>query len=229
MKITKIWKIKRDRRYTGYKAVIFDLDGTLINSLPYHFLAFKDLLLEHNIRIHDGRLKRLIGMSTTDILKELKKAYGFKENIQDLREERRYHYFKFLGNRNIVFPGAIATLKKLRLNYRLAVATGSSKVIFYHSAGKDFQELFDFVVTINDVKKGKPHPGQFISAAHKMHIPIKECLVVGDSIYDAVAAKRAGMDFFGVATGYNTKQRLLDYGALEAANSVNDLPYLLNK
>ncbi len=229
MKITKIFRFTGKKRYARYRAIIFDLDGTLINSLPYHLIAFKDLLLEHNIRIHDGRLRRLIGMPTTDILKELKKAYGFKENIQDLREERRYHYFKFLGNRNIVFPGVIPTLKKLRLNYKLAVATGSSKVIFSHSTDKDFQELFDFVVTINEVKNGKPHPGQFIFAAHKLHIPIRECLAVGDSIYDAIAAKRAGMDFFGVATGYNTRQRLVDYGALEAVNSVNELPDLLNK
>ncbi len=229
MEIAKILRFRRKKRYREYRAIIFDLDGTLINSLPYHSLAFKDLLLEHSIRIHDSRLRRLIGMPTTDILKELKRTYGFKENVQDLREERRYHYFKFLGNRNISFPRVLSTLKKLRLNHKLAVATGSSKVIFTHSTDKDFQELFDFVVTINEVKKGKPHPGQFILAAHKLHIPIKECLVVGDSIYDAIAAKRAGMDFFGVATGYTSRQILLGYGALEVLDSAANLPDILDK
>lgn len=211
----------------GYKAIIFDLDGTLINSLPYHFLAFKDLLLEHNIRVNDSDLRRLIGMPTASILKELKRKYKFKENVQDLREERRYHYFKFLGQRNIIFRGIKATLEKLRLDYKIAVATGSSKVIFTHSTDRDFQEMFDFVATINDVKKGKPYPEQFIYTARKLHAKPRECVVVGDSIYDAIAAKSAKMDFIGVTTGYNKKQELLKYDAINVLKSVNELVKIL--
>ncbi len=206
-----------------YKAMIFDLDGTLINSLPYHFLAFKDLLLEHDIRINDSHLKKMMGMPTTDILKELKKKYRFKENVHDLREERRYHYFKFLGRRNIVFPKVKETLKKLRFNYKIAVATGSSKVIFMHSTDKDFQDVFDFVATINDVKKGKPYPEQFLYTAGRLRAKPKDCVVIGDSIYDAIAAKRAGMDFIGVTTGYTHRQILFRHGAARVLKSVNEL------
>jgi HAD superfamily hydrolase (TIGR01509 family) len=212
-------KIKEQK----YKAIIFDLDGTLINSLPYHFLAFKDLLLEHDIRIDNRHLKKLMGMPTTDILKELKNKYKFKENVQDLREERRYHYFKFLGMRNIVFKGITATLKKLRFNYKIAVATGSSKVVFAHSTDKDFQDVFDFVATINDVNKGKPYPEQFLYTARNLHVKPNDCVVVGDSIYDAIAAKHAAMDFIGVTTGYNKKQILAEYGAVKVLKSVNEL------
>lgn len=210
-----------------YRAIIFDLDGTLINSLPYHFLAFKDLLLEHDIRIDDNHLKKLIGMSTTDILKELKKKYKFRENVQDLREERRYHYFKFLGRRNIVFPGVTETLRKLRFNCKIAVATGSSKVVFMHSTDRDFQDNFDIVATINDVKRGKPYPEQFFYVARKFHVKPKECLVVGDSIYDAMAAKHAGMDFIGVTSGYNKASILKRYDAVNVIKSVNELPKIL--
>jgi HAD superfamily hydrolase (TIGR01509 family) len=210
-----------------YKAIIFDLDGTLINSLPYHFLAFKDLLLEHGIRIDDRHLKRLMGMPTTDILKELKKKYKFRENVQDLREERRYHYFKFIGMRNIVFKGITATLKKLRMSYKIAVATGSSKIIFLHSTDRDFQDVFDFVATINDVKKGKPYPEQFLYTAKKLRVKPAACLVIGDSTYDAIAAKNAGMDFIGVISGYSKKQTLLEHGAKRAIKSVNELTKIL--
>ena len=209
------------------KAIIFDLDGTLINSLPYHFIAFKDLLLEHGIRVDDAHLRRLIGMPTTEILKELKRKYKFKENIQDLREERRYHYFKFLGNRKIAFPGVRDMLERLRLDYKLAVATGSSKVIFEHSTDKDFQELFDVVVTINDVNKGKPHPEQLLLAAHKMHVKPKDCIVVGDSIYDAIAANSAGMKFIGSATGYTSKQEMMEHGAMDVVKPISKLEKVL--
>ena len=210
-----------------YKLIIFDLDGTLINSLPYHFLAFKDLLLEHNIRIDDKELRKLIGMSTTDILNKIKKKYRFRENVQDLREERRFHYFKFLGNRNIVFPDVKRILNKLKFDYKLALATGSSKIIFRHSTDRDFQEIFDFVVTINDVKKGKPHPAQFLFAAGRLRVKPRDCLVIGDSIYDALAAKHAKMDFIGIIKGYNKKGALLSHGAVRTIDSIKELEKIL--
>ena len=210
-----------------YELVIFDLDGTLIDSLPYHFLAFKDLMLEYGIRIDDKHLKKLIGMSTNDILKDLKKKYKFKERIQDLREERRFHYFKFLGNRNIIFPQVRAALKKLHSSCQLAIATGSSKIILTHSTDKSFQELFDCIVSINDVRKGKPDPDELFLAARKLHAVPKKCLVVGDSIYDAIAAKSGGMDFIGVTTGYNKRQKLFKYGAIKVIDSIAELEKIL--
>jgi HAD superfamily hydrolase (TIGR01509 family) len=208
----------------GFKAIIFDLDGTLINSLPYHFLSFKDLLLEHNIRVSDTHLKKLIGYSTEKILRELKKKYKFQENIQDMREERRYHYFKFVGRRDLVFPGVKRILEDLRLNYELAVATGSSMIVFEHSTDKEFQEIFDKVITINDVKKGKPHPDQLILAAKRLRVAPEKCLVIGDSIYDAQAAKNAGMSFIGVTTGYHSVRELKKEGALATIDSIKQLP-----
>lgn len=210
-----------------YKAIIFDLDGTLINSLPYHFLSFKDLLLEHGIRVEDAHLKQLMGHSTQYILKELKKKYKFKENTEDLLEERRYHYFKFLGRKDLVFPRAEKSLESLRLNYKLALATGSSLVIVLHSTDKGFQQLFDTMITINDVKRGKPHPDQLIMAAKKLRTNKKDCLVIGDSIYDAIAARKAGMDFIGVTTGYTSAKALKKEGALKTIGSIHELVKLL--
>jgi len=210
-----------------YKALIFDLDGTLIDSLPYHFLAFKELLLERNVRIHDQVLKKLMGMPTNSILKELKKHYRFRDNIEDLREERRFHYFKFLGTKNVVFPGVMKTLKELRLNYKIAIATGSSYVMYTHSTNKDFQSLFDFVSTINDVKQGKPNPDQFLLASRKLRVKPKDCVIIGDSTYDAEAAKKAGMDFIGATTGYNKNHTLLLHGALKTVHSISELKKIL--
>ena len=208
-----------------YKAIIFDLDGTLINSMPYHELAFKDLLREHNIEIDEKHLRKMLGLSTETILKSLKKKYKFKESIEDLREERRYHYFKFLGTKNIVFPGVMKMLEKLRLDYKLAIATGSSLVVFNHSVDADFRELFDVVVTINDVKsdRGKPMPDQLIIAAKKMRVKPFECLMIGDSIYDGLAAKRAYVDFIGVLTGFTLKRDLLKENPVKVISSAKEL------
>ena len=210
-----------------YKAVIFDLDGTLINSLPYHVLSFKDLLLERGVRVDDNYLKKLIGLPTEVILKELEHKYRIKENIHNLREERRYHYFKFLGKRDITFPGVKKFLGELRLDYKLAVATGSSKVILIHSTDKDFQGLFDVVVTINEVKKGKPSPEQLFLAVKRLKVKKQECLFIGDSIYDAIASKTAGIDFIGVTTGYIQSKEFKENSVIKVLSSVKELKKIL--
>jgi HAD superfamily hydrolase (TIGR01509 family) len=210
-----------------YKAIIFDLDGTLINSLPYHYLAFKDLLEEHNIHINDKHLKVLMGKSTHDIFTELKKKYGFKEKIEDLREERRYHYFKFVGQKNLLFPGVEPLLKKLRKKYKLGLATGSSRIIFSHSTNKSFETLFDTIVTITDVKNGKPDPEQFLKTARKLKVKPEQCLVIGDSLYDADGAANAKMDCIGVTTGYTRAKTFREHKTVKVIVAVTDLSRVL--
>lgn len=210
-----------------YKAIIFDLDGTLINSLPYHLMAFKDLLLERRLRLSESKVKSLFGRPSMEIFTELKKHYHFKEDLEDLREERRYHYFKFIGTRNIVFPGVVITLKKLRLNYRIGLATGSSYVTYSHSTDNNFQSLFDFSSTINDVKKGKPDPEQLFLVARRLKVKPCECLVVGDSVYDGMAAAKAGMDFIGVTTGYTSLRVLERYHPIKIIKSISELSKFL--
>jgi len=210
-----------------YKAVIFDLDGTLINSLPYHIKAFQDLFLEHGFRVPSNRIKHLAGLPTIGILKELKKKYHFKEKLEDLREERRYHYFKFLGRKNIIFPCVENAIKKLKKSYKLGIATGSSRVTFEHSTNRKFQNLFNVIITINDVHKGKPHPDQLLRAAKEMRVKPSECLVVGDSFTDGITAKAAGMDFVGVLTGYTKEKELKKYGAFLVLKSARELPGVL--
>jgi HAD superfamily hydrolase (TIGR01509 family) len=212
--------MKEDRKY---KAIIFDLDGTLIDSMPYHVAAFKDLLREHNIKIKKGELEKIIGMPTTKIFEILKKRHKFKEKIVDLREERRYHFFKFLGTQNIAFPGVMNTIKKLKKKYKVAVATGSSRITFVHSTTLDFQKLFKEVITFDDVKSGKPSPDQLLLVARKLKIKPIDCIMVGDSIFDQLAAKNAGMDSIGVLTGNTSKKDLLNAGAKFVIESVNEL------
>lgn len=212
-----------------YKAIIFDLDGTLINSLPYHLMAFKDLMLERGFRVPDKDVEKMFGRPSREIFKFLMKKYKFKGNIEDMREERRYHYFKFLGTRNIIFPGIIKTLVKLRLNYKIAVATGSSYVTYSHSTDLDFRNLFDFTSTINDLKRGKPYPDQLFYVMKHLKVKPQECLIIGDSMYDGIAAKRAGADFIGVTSGYTSAKELRKYEPLIVLKSVNELGKFFNK
>lgn len=206
-----------------YKAIIFDLDGTLINSMSYHFMAFKETLKEHGINMKDATLKNFMGGSTRKILQAIKNVYNFPGKIEDIREERRYHYFRLLGNKNIIFPGIESLIKELKENYKLGIATGSSRVTVRYSINKNFQNMFDFIATINDVRRGKPFPDQLILVAKKLRVKPFECLMVGDSSYDGLAARAAGMDFLGVTTGYTSAKELKKNGAAMVLSGVKDI------
>lgn len=212
-----------------YKLIIFDLDGTLIDSMPYHFKAFKKTLTENGVNIKDATLRKFMGVSTKEIFQEIKKKHNFPGTVKDVREERRYHYFKSLKNKNIIFPGIEKTLKELKKEYKLAIATGSSRVTARYSTNKNFQELFDVIITLNDVKKGKPSPDQILLAAKKTKTKLSECLMVGDSIYDLISAKRAGVDSVGVLTGYTSKKELQKYEPKRVISSVNRITTYLNQ
>jgi HAD superfamily hydrolase (TIGR01509 family) len=212
-----------------YKAIIFDLDGTLIDSMPLHFKAFKKTLKEHGVSMKDATLKHFMGSSTKKILQDIKKIYSFQGKVDDVREERRYHYFQELGKKNILFPGVKTLLRNLKKDYKIAIATGSSRVTVRYPMKKEFLDLFDYIVTINDVSNGKPAPDQLLLAAKKMKVKPLECLMVGDSNYDIISAKRAKMNSIGVLTGYTSRKELLDAGAKKVFKSVREIKSYLNE
>ena len=114
-------------------------------------------------------------------------------------------------------------MKLLKKKYLIAIATGSSKIVLLHSTKKVFTNLFDLIVSINDVKKGKPNPDQLILASKKLKIKKENCLMVGDSLYDLEAAKNAGMDFIGVTTGFTSRKEMKKHGAKIVVKSIWEL------
>jgi HAD superfamily hydrolase (TIGR01549 family) len=171
----------------------------------------------------DATLKDFMGSSTRKILENIKEVYPFEGKIEDVREERRYHYFKAVGDRDIFIRGVKKLIPRLKEGYKLAIATGSSRVTARYSITRDFQSNFNTMVTINDVKKGKPAPDQLLLVAKRLKVKPSECLMVGDSVYDILAAKGLKMDSFGVLTGYTSKKELFEAGAKKVLRNVNKL------
>lgn len=206
-----------------YSAIIFDLDGTLIDSMPYHVKAFQKLYSVRGIKINLNEARNLMGLPAAEIIAHLNKKHQVKDNVLKMRDERRSYFFELIKNKDITIKGVKKTIGEIKKEYKTAIVTGSSRKSYLGSTNKEFQKLFDCVICVDDVKNAKPAPDELLLAAKKLKVKHSECLMIGDSIFDQMAAKRAKMDSVGVLTGYTPARNLIAAGAKIVIKSVNEL------
>jgi len=206
---------------------IFDLDGTLTDSVYQNVAAWKEALDAEGIPLAMWRIHRKIGMSGGLMLKNLSRETGLdlsEQQAQRLGELHAQAYERLQGQ-IIALPGAVELLDKLDSeNLSWCIAT-SGKVataeINLKALGLKSHEIN--LVTRDDVKQGKPDPALFIAAADKLGVPIDECLVVGDAIWDMLAARRAKALGIGLLSGGYDITELERAGALRVYADPLDL------
>lgn len=196
-------------------AFLFDLDGTLVDSVYHHVLAWRDALDQEGIPLSVWRIHRRIGMSgglfTNMLLRETGRQIE-PDRIERLRELHAAAY----NSRSAEIPplpGARELLVELtRLGIRWAIATSGRM----ETAGPVLKNLgVDLdrvpVVTRDQVRYAKPDPDLFVAAAERLGVPIETTVVVGDAIWDMLAARRARALGIGLLSG--------GYGEAELARS----------
>ncbi len=178
------------------KAVIFDLDGTLVDSEPNYSKADDVLFEEYGIpALSEDMKKKYVGIGTLEMMEDVKKIYGMNESIDILVAKKNKYYLEIAKKNTIVFPEMYRFLQLLKENnYLLAIASGSSsEIIDIILAITNLREYFDVIVSADEVEKGKPAPDVFWEAAKRLGVPFKNCLVMEDSVHGVEAAKRASM------------------------------------
>jgi HAD superfamily hydrolase (TIGR01509 family) len=183
------------------KAVIFDMDGLMINSEPIQSKGFELLLREYHKKpiYHTNGLVHVVG--THGNCAKLKIKYQIDEELDILKQKRQQFYQKLLKSEVIKsMPGLNSLLKFLKKNdLKIAVATNSFlediKVIF---PKLKILSYFNVFVTCEDVINGKPAPDIYLKAAKRLNIKPAECLVLEDSETGVSAGKNAGMKVIAV-------------------------------
>ncbi|WP_067935876.1 HAD family hydrolase [Alicyclobacillus kakegawensis] len=178
------------------EAVIFDLDGTLIDSEPVYLKAERKLLAEYGIHDFDESVKRqYIGMSTREMMERMVEKYGIRESIDVLIEKKNHYYIAIAKEHTYVFPEMRKFMELLMsYGYSLSLASGSSRIVLDNllpSVG--LAHYFDVILSADQVPRGKPAPDLFYEAAHRLGVKAQNCLVVEDSGYGIEAAKKASM------------------------------------
>jgi len=206
---------------------IFDLDGTLTDSVYQNVAAWKEALDAEGIPLPMWRLHRKIGMSGGLMLKNLSRETGLDltEEQAERLSKRHSEAYERLQGQIIALPGAVDLLKKLDAeNLKWCIATSgemSTAEINLKVLGLDKDKIT--LVTRDDVKQGKPDPSLFIAGADKMGVPIEECLVIGDAIWDMLAARRAKATGIGLLSGGYDISELERAGALRVYEEPLDL------
>jgi len=183
------------------EAVIFDMDGVIINSEPLHYKANQDLFDKLGFSVPSTEYSNYIGISNEKMWEDLKSKYDLNEDLEDLTEKQRKHTNKFIQdnmNGNEI-PGIKKILEELKdTKIKTAIASSSTRdLIETVIKGYDLCEYFDVIVSGDDVKKGKPNPDIFILAAEKLSVNIKKCVVIEDSTNGVNGAKKSGAKCIG--------------------------------
>jgi len=207
-------------------AFLFDLDGTLVDSSYEHTLAWRNALRQEGFDVPTWKVHRRIGMSggliSHAILIEVGRDLS-PEASQRVKDAHTRVYERLVGGVQAL-PGARELLHFLtESSVPWLIATSSSSTNARRTVAKLGLDSLDSVLTRDEVERAKPDPDLFIAAAGRLDVPIDGCIVVGDSIWDIVAARRAGALGVGLLTGGYGRQELEAVGALRVYDDPLDL------
>jgi HAD superfamily hydrolase (TIGR01509 family) len=200
----------------GKPAFLFDLDGTLIDSVYQHVLAWREALQELNIELSTWRIHRRVGMSDGLILTALQRETGRKLTKDEIERLKELHNDAFLKKVDQVrpLPGAKELLQLLtKQSVPWAICTSGTASRAKESV-KSLQAGDDVIlVTREDAGHGKPFPDLFLAGAERLNVDINDCIVVGDSVWDLLASRRAHALGVGLLAGGYGMDELVQAGA----------------
>jgi HAD superfamily hydrolase (TIGR01509 family) len=185
---------------SGFDAVVFDCDGTLVDSMPAHFDAWCEALALYGA---GGVFKEDVffamgGRPTRDIVVELNDEYGLRLDPEAVAFAKREAFLKRMKTITLIDEVA-AFAESLRGKVPMAIASGGTRMVvekILHQVG--ISDWFDEVVTVDDVPEGKPAPDVFLYAARLLGVLPSKCLALDDAPAGILAGQRAGMQVIAI-------------------------------
>ena len=184
-------------------AIIFDLDGVIIDSEPLHKRAWKAVFEGEGVFLTDEEMAESIGTTDHSLLKKIIRKNNLEPDFGRWYEKKRKEYNALLRNNLKVFPGVTSLVQKLGKKHSLALASSAwLKNIKFVLNKLELSKYFKVVIGREDVKNHKPNPDTYLLTAEKLGLPCHKCVVIEDSLAGLRAAKIAGMKCIAVSNSF---------------------------
>lgn len=179
------------------KAVIFDMDGVLLDSEPYHYFIEGEIYKRLGINIPEEIRVNFVGMGNKEMWTFIKNKYGLKQSIEELTQNNDRERFDYMSTLTGLLPnpGVAGLLDELKKNnIKIALASSSPKNVINILVDQiSLTKYFDIMVSGDEFKNGKPEPDIFIQSAKLLRENATDCIVIEDSTNGIKAAKAAKM------------------------------------
>lgn len=208
------------------RALIFDLDGTLVDTVYAHVFAWQRAFAEAGLPIDGWRIHRRIGMSGGLFARAAAREVGrpLSGPETDALQHRHGELFRELLAERRPLPGAVALLRELReLGVPHGIATSGRRPEIDASLASLGVGPETVVVERGDVNRAKPEPDLFLACQEQLHVGAEECYVVGDAVWDLLAAQRARMLSVGLLSGGYGEDELTRAGAFRVYRDAEEL------
>lgn len=208
-----------------FRAVIFDMDGVIVNSEPLHERAFLEVWDEmgyrdrHGIQFTDyyGRSDRALWLDFID-------KHRPPQTLEELTTWKQDRFLEMLRREQPIFDGLPEIVAKCAARWPIAVASGSlHAVIDEVLALKNLRQHFSAIVSVQDVAHGKPAPDVFLRAAELLGRPPEECLVLEDSAAGVTAANAANMQVIAITNTFPRARLAHATGVVETYEQIEAL------
>jgi HAD superfamily hydrolase (TIGR01509 family) len=176
-----------------FKAYLFDCDGTIVDSMPLHYVAWNKVLGEYGAEFDEALFYAWGGRPVAEIIESLNEMHGISMPVEETRNRKEKMYFENLSR----LKGVPEVIEHVHLSHgtmRFAVVSGSTRDSVVASLEVlGILDRFETLVCAGDYTKGKPDPEPFLMAAERLGVDPKDCLVFEDTEMGIESATRAGM------------------------------------
>ena len=176
-----------------FKAYLFDCDGTIVDSMPLHYLAWSKALAEQQCEFTEDLFYSWGGVSVAEVIQRLNKQQGLNMSVEEVSNRKEHFYLENLAQLKAI-PEVLEVIEKNYGRIPFAVVSGSTRESVTASlATLNLLDRFDALVCAGEYEKGKPDPEAFLLAAAKLGVAPESCLVFEDADMGIQAAAAAGM------------------------------------